>query len=97
MNGAPYDFDPAKAAANLRKHGLTFDDGYRVLTWSPDLLLEKPDPHDGEDRWNVLGPHPEVPWAILHVTYLRRAGRLRIFSVRKATRAERAEYDQQFR
>lgn len=94
MNRRPYDFDRAKAAANLRKHGYAFDDGYRVLVQDPSGLMTWLDArHDyGEDRWNTLGSLPDDPRILLHVTWAERDDRLRIVSVRNATTAERRRH-----
>ena len=87
----PYDCDPAKAATNLRKHGLSFDDGFKVLQAEPRKCLDVIDGREdyGEERWIRIGPHPEIPSLILHVSWTPRGEHPRLISVRKASRAER--------
>ncbi len=95
MTSKPYDYDPAKAAENIRKHrGITFDDGFEVITQAPERLLTMMDqrcPY-GEDRWVTIGPHPEIPSLLLHVTYTWRGDLPRLISVRRANARERHQH-----
>ena len=95
----PYEFDPAKATANLRKHGVSFDDGYRVLLQDEDRLWQFLDDRhqDGEDRWIVIGPLPDQLHTLLHVTWTERPTGVRIISVRRTTPAERRDYEHRHR
>lgn len=90
----PYDSDPEKDADNLRKHGYSFDDGYRVLIQDPTWVMTWMDQRGnyGEDRWNTLGPLPQQAHILLHVTWTERGDRLRLISVRNATPAERRRH-----
>lgn len=90
----PFDGDPAKAARNLRVHGYTFADGYRVLLQDPALLMTWLDARQDyeEDRWNTLGSLPGARDILLHVTWTERDDRLRLISVRNATPAERRRH-----
>ena len=94
-----YAYDPAKAVSNVRKHGVSFDDGYRVLMQDAALLLEVLDGRDpgGEDRWLVIGPLPGYPGILLHVTWTEQDERLRLISVRRTTPAERRTYEDRHR
>jgi len=95
----PYDADPAKAAANQAKHGVTFDDGFRVLMQDEMLLWQFADMREdhGEDRWIVVGPLPEHLHTLIHVTWTERGDRIRIISVRRATTSERRSYANRYR
>ena len=90
----PYDGDLDKAASNLRKHGLTFDDGFKVLQVDPARCLDVIDTRQdyGEERWVRIGPHPEIPLLLLHVSWTPRGERPRLISVRKASRVERRRH-----
>ena len=87
----PYDFDPAKAAANFAKHGLSFEDGYRVLQVAASACQDFTDARCdyGEERWIRIGPHPDVPSLLVYVAYTWRGDVPRLISVRKASRRER--------
>ena len=46
-----FDWDPAKAKANLAKHGISFPQATAVLS---DLdAIDVPDPHEGEERSRI--------------------------------------------
>ena len=86
----PYDCDPAKALENLRKHAVSFDEGFEVLQMPDEDCLDLIDDRVdyGEERWVRIGPHRSVPFLLLHVVWTEDAGRPRLISVRKATRLE---------
>ena len=78
-----YDWDPRKAAENLRKHGVDFADAV--------IALEDSD-HD-EQRFKTLGMGPSLN--ILFVVHCERSeNRIRIISARKADRGETEQYFQ---
>ena len=80
-----YEWDPRKASANLRKHGVDFADAVITLEDENALTIEDPD-HD-EQRFNTLGMGPSLN--ILFVVHCERAEqRIRIISARKADRNE---------
>jgi hypothetical protein len=84
-----FEWDDAKAEANLAKHGVDFVDAARVFD-DPRRLEVLDDRRDyGEPRFHTIGA---VESAVLHVTYTWRAGVRRIISARRASRAEREKY-----
>ncbi|WP_448191135.1 BrnT family toxin [Azospirillum sp. sgz301742] len=84
------EFDPAKDASNIQKHGVSLTFGIAVLA-DPDRLSDVDSRHDyGEKRVNVLG---RVGDRVYVVTYTQRGDALRIISVRKANRREQRRYD----
>ena len=88
-NGLEFDWDPAKAQANLRKHGIPFSKACQVFKDAG--RLEQPDfsgEHD-EERWDVLG---RVEDTILFVVLTLRGERVRLISARRATRNEQRSY-----
>lgn len=89
-----YDGDPIKERSNLTRHGLTFLDGYRVLTTptANRLTIEDTRRDYGEARWITVGAHPQLPNLILHVTYTWRGERPRMISVRRANSRERKRH-----
>jgi uncharacterized DUF497 family protein len=82
-----FEFDPAKSAANLKKHGIDFV-GAQVL-WSDPDRLEIPARSLDEPRAQVIGRIGEVVWSAF-VTM--RNNRIRIISVRRARDEEQAAY-----
>jgi uncharacterized DUF497 family protein len=92
MNGEheqEFEWDPSKAEANLRKHGIAFEAARRVF--KDCFAVERPDadlPY-GEARFVITGM---VDGRLLRVVFTERNGRIRIISARKATRHEEREY-----
>ena len=83
-------YDPAKAAANLRKHGVSFADAEGVL--EDPLALAVPDPDaQGENRYITIGLGSAGE--LLVVVYTERDGEYRIISARRPTRKERNSYE----
>jgi len=82
-----FEFDPAKSAANLAKHGIDFIDAQQL--WSDHARLESDARSKTEPRYQVLGRIGDTIWSAF-ITY--RAERIRIISVRPARRAERVQY-----
>jgi uncharacterized protein len=83
------EWDPDKAAKNLQKHGVRFAEAATIF--EDDALLTMTEEHPYEERFIALGTGSLG--RTLVVVYTVRGERLRIISARKATRAERAEYE----
>jgi uncharacterized DUF497 family protein len=99
-----YEWDFAKAAANLKKHKVDFADA--ALSLADPNALTVPDPDaSGEERFVCLAADAEgrllvtrrpsnPPPRIAHrKQYAYRANTVRIISSRKASRAERRRYE----
>lgn len=83
------EWDREKAAANLKKHGVSFEEAASALL-DPMALAQEDGAASGELRWILLGMSDRL--RLLTVVYTRRGeDRLRLISARKATRKE-AEY-----
>jgi uncharacterized DUF497 family protein len=84
------EWDAAKAAANLKKHGVSFEEAATALL-DPRALAEEDDASTGEPRWLLLGMSARA--RLLTVVYtLRAEERIRLISARKATRKEASNY-----
>jgi uncharacterized DUF497 family protein len=84
-----FEWDAAKAASNLAKHGVTFDQGIRVFT-DPAHLTVADTRHATEVRENTTGLTAGV--ILLTVTHTDRAGITRLISARRASRKEKTTY-----
>lgn len=85
-----FQYDPAKAAANLKKHGVSFADAEGVL--EDPLALTVPDPDsEGESRFIIVGIGSAGE--LLVVVYTERNNEYRIISARRPTRKERTSYE----
>jgi uncharacterized DUF497 family protein len=85
-----YQWDQAKAAANLKKHGVAFPDAALTLEDPHALTIADPDAID-ESRFICLGADPSGRILITVFAPLGRA--MRIISSRKASRSERRPYE----
>ncbi len=84
------EWDAVKAAANLKKHGVSFEEAATALL-DPLALAKEDDASAGEHRWLLLGM--SVRARLLTVVYtLRAEERIRLISARKATRKEASIY-----
>jgi len=83
-----YEYDPAKNAANLVKHGLPLT-AAEFFDW--DTAVIRPDTrYDyGEDRKNALG---YIGARLYCVIFVDRDGNRRIISLRKANKREENTY-----
>jgi hypothetical protein len=85
-----FKYDPAKAAANLRKHGVSFADAEGLLADPLAVTAEDPDA-EGEQRFIAVGLGSAGE--LLVVVYAERDDEYRLISARLATRKERKHYE----
>ena len=86
-----FEWDRAKAAANLRKHRVSFQEASTVLqdplsTTFPDAASE------GEERFVTIGT--SARGRLLVVAHHDHGDAIRLISARRATRRERGFYEQ---
>jgi hypothetical protein len=99
---ARFEWDPANAAINLRKHAISFDIAMRVFA-DPFALTEEVRIEGGEQRWQTLGI--VEGYLLLLVAHTTRGDDedgqpieiIRIISARAADRKERRRYEQEIR
>lgn len=84
-----FEWDAAKAASNLRKHGVSFEEATTVFD-DPDAL-DAPDLHV-PGRFVIIGRSAHV--RILFVVHAERGERIRVVSARRASPAQRRKYDE---
>ncbi len=87
-----YLWNPKKAASNVRKHGVRFADAVAVFEDESSLWLEDSRNYD-EERFVAVGmDHLN---RILTVVFTFRGDDIRLISARKATKREKADYQQE--
>ena len=88
-----FSWDPRKAASNLRKHGVSFEEA--VTAFGDPLSLTIPDPlhSDSEDRFVLLGLSANSRHLVV-VHAERGDNDIRIISARLASRRERTQYEE---
>ena len=87
-----FEWDPAKAAANIRKHQVSFDEA-RTVFYDDFAVQYFDDEHSAsEERFIMLGMSSSA--RLLVVCHCERAGGevIRLISARKATRNEARFY-----
>jgi uncharacterized DUF497 family protein len=85
-----FEFDPAKAAGNLRKHGVSFADAEGVFM--DPLAMHRTDPDaEGEERFVAVGTGSDGH--LLVVVYTMRGESIRLISARRATPTETRTYE----
>ena len=82
-------WDADKAAANLRKHGVDFADAETALR--DEMAMTQPDDDPEGERFVTLGM--DALGRLLVVVYEWRDDDVRLISARRATRAERRQYE----
>ncbi len=85
-----YEWDPRKAASNLRKHDIDFADA--VTVFEDELALTIDDDDLDEKRFVTIGM--EALARVLVVVYTWRDDNIRIISARKAGPEERRQYEE---
>ena len=87
-----FEWDPEKAAGNLDKHGVSFEEAATVFGDPLGRIVDDPRHSTDEPRYVLLG-HSERQ-QILAVMFTERAETIRLISARKTTRRERREYEE---
>lgn len=85
-------WDPGKAAANLRKHGVSFPEATTAFADPNSQTIPDPDHSRTEDRLILLGTSAQG--RLLTVVHTERGDAIRLISARKATRKERKSYEE---
>lgn len=88
-----FEWDSHKAEANLRKHGVSFEEAQTVFTDPLSITLPDPDHSEDEERFIDIGMSDNR--RVLVVVYTERGQRIRLISARKATPVERKQYEEE--
>jgi len=91
---ALFEWDPEKAASNVAKHGVTFEEAQTVFQDDLFVAFEDPDHSQGESRLIILG-QSTTRSRLLVVAYTERRKAIRLISAREATRKERRAYEEE--
>ena len=89
--GYRFEWNETKAEANVRRHGVSFEEASTVFGDPLAILLPDPDHSRGEERMLVLGMSSRR--RVLVVSHAERPPRTRLISARPATRHERRQYE----
>lgn len=86
------DWDPRKAEANFRKHGVHFPEAEPVF--EDDLAITIPDEESAPDEQRFVSMGMGVKGRVLVVVYSYRREKIRIISARVAEAHERSQYEE---
>ena len=86
-----FEWDDQKAASNLKKHGVSFDEAVSVFGDAMAITFADADHSEMEDRSRTYGISSNA--RLLVVIHTERRSGIRIISARKATRYEKSIYE----
>jgi uncharacterized DUF497 family protein len=92
LRSIAFEWDSQKAAANLRKHNVTFELACEAF-FDPFVCYLNDEFFDSELRETVIGL--TASWQLLYVVYVMRDEMIRVISARLVTTAERETYENQ--
>jgi uncharacterized protein len=97
-----FEWNPAKAKSNVKKHRVSFEEAARVLADEHGYrfhIEDSDDEHSGEEeRWITTGSHPGDRQIVMRIAWTIRYGSItRIISARFATPFERRMYDEEIK
>ena len=90
-----FEWDSAKATANLRKHGVSFVEASSVFLDLLAITIFDPEHSHEEDRYITVGVSAAA--RILMVAHTDRGNRVRIINARELTRTERRDYEDEIK
>lgn len=91
MSHLEFEWSPVKAASNVKKHGVSFEEARTAFEDEEALLIPDPEHSVGEERFVLLGVSAASRLVVV-IHCERGPDVIRIISARKADRTERATY-----
>ena len=92
MSVPGFEWDPAKAAFNLARHHVAFEEAATAFADLLAMIHSDPD-HSHDERRGILVGHSERGRLLL-VSFAHRGSSIRIISARVTTRREREQYEE---
>jgi len=87
-----FEWDPKKAAATVRKHGVTFQEAATVFGDPLAITFDDPDHSESEERYLTFGL--SLQGRLIVISHTERGERTRIVRPRLMGREERVIYEQ---
>ena len=87
-----FEWDEKKAAANLAKHGVSFEEAKNIFDDPLYVDFYDPDHYFDEHRYLIIGESQQRH--LLIVSYTERDDAIRLISAREVTRTEREAYEE---
>lgn len=95
--GLRFEWDASKNRANVRRHGVSFEEASSAFLDENGILIDDPGHSIGEERFVLLGLTSSLRLLVICHCYRQRADVVRLISARKADKGEREEYFGRFR
>lgn len=92
MSALHFEWDDEKAAANAKKHGISFEEAKSVFRDERAKLISDPDHSEDENRFVLLGLSETLRLLVVCHCYRGEDHVIRIISARKATTKESKSY-----
>lgn len=92
MNDLKFEWDKKKDKANIKKHGISFDDARTAFYDEYAIQFFDPDHSDEEDRFILLGTNHKLKTLIVCHCFKQAESLIRIISARKADEDELNAY-----
>ncbi|MBN1509102.1 MAG: BrnT family toxin [Sedimentisphaerales bacterium] len=92
MKDIRFSWDERKAAQNVRKHGVSFEEAMTVFFDERATEFFDPDHSADEDRFLMLGISSRLRRLVVHYAVRANGTRIRIISARKPTKNESKRY-----
>ena len=92
MKEIKFEWDPAKASANIIKHGVSFEEAVTVFADESAIIFDDPDHSENEERSIILGFSVRANMLIVCHCIRGDGNIIRIISARKATKTEEKSY-----
>ena len=87
-----FEWDPAKAAANLLEHGVSFEEAATLFLDPLAKIHDDPD-HSAAERRDIIVGH-STQGRLLVVSFTDHGSKIRLISARLTTRRERHDYEE---
>lgn len=97
MSEIEFEWDPTKAEANLKKHGVSFEEALTAFFDDDALVIDDPDHSLDEERFVLLGLSSKVRVVTVVHCFRGEDDIIRIISARRATPGEQTSYDAEVR
>lgn len=92
MGALIFEWDERKAAANVKKHCVSFEEARSVFVDERAKLIDDPDHSDDEERFVLLGLSSALRLLVVCHCYRGKGNVIRFISARKATTQESKSY-----
>lgn len=92
MSTLRFEWDERKATANVKKHGVSFEEAKSVFVDERAKLIDDPDHSEDDERFVLLGLSSSLRLLVVCHCYREEGNIIRFISARKATTQESRSY-----